>query len=313
MTKDIRAHSTTIEVSGAVPPEVTAGADVVLRVKISCTEGCDLHGLPVEITPPNGAVVASELITCDAGINETDDITLKAPQQVGEHVWGVAFAPPELDGVLHEAKPLSILVHIKPHMTSLAVWDIPSPVVMSEKFKIKVGAKSAAGCNLGGEDIEVCDDTGAVLGHGGLGDAPWPDTSALYWTEVELLAPDREGIVSWWVKFAATELESPHQGASSNFSVAIVKPPQHRLTVKVIEKETAAPIENALVRLGVYRAATDPSGLAEIKLPTGTYDLVVWKAGYEAPSQTVEVNDDVTLQVEALVAPEEDPDAAWLM
>ena len=313
MTKDVRPHSTTIELSGAVPSEVAAGADIVLRVKISCTEGCDLHGLPVEITPPDGAVVASELITCDAGINETADITLKTPQQVGEHVWSVAFAPPERDGVLHEAKPLSILVQTKPHMTSLAVWDIPSPVVMGEKFKIKVGAKSSTGCNLGGKDIEVCDDTGAVLAHASLGDAPWPDTSALYWTEVDLLAPDREGICSWSAKFAATELESPHEGASSNFSVAIVKPPQHRLTVKVIEKETAAPIENALVRLGVYRAATDPSGLADIKLPKGTYDLVVWKAGYEAPSQTVEVNDDVTLQVEALVVPEEDPDAAWLM
>src|SRR5437763_16973514 len=119
MAKDIRAHSTTIEVSGAVPPEVAAGAGIVLKVKVSCTEGCDLHGLPVEITPPNGAVVASELITCDAGINETADITLKAPQQVGEHVWTVAFAPSERDGVLHEAKPLSILVQTKPHMTSL--------------------------------------------------------------------------------------------------------------------------------------------------------------------------------------------------
>jgi uncharacterized membrane protein len=135
----------------------------------------------------------------------------------------------------------------------------------------------------------------------------------LYCADVDLLAPAEAGLCSWSVKFAAAELELPHDGASSNFSVAIVKPPQHRLTVKVIEKDTAAPIENAQVRLGVYRAATGPSGLADIKMPKGTYDLNVWKVGYEAPSQTVEVNDDVTVQIEVLVVPQENPDEAWLM
>ena len=313
MTKDVRTHSTKIEVSGDVPSEVAVGAEIILKVKVSCDAGCDLRGTPVKIAAPDGEAVMSELATCDAGINETADIALKAPQQVGEHVWSVAFAPREADGVLHEAKTIPVSVRTRPQATSLALWEIPSPVVMGERFGIKVGAKSAAGCKLDANEIEVCDASGTVVARADLGKMPWPGTSALFWTDVELLAPAEAGMSSWSVKFAAAELELPHEGASSNFSVAIVKPPQYRLTVKVVEKETAAPIENAQVRLGAYRAATDPSGLAEIKMPTGTYDLNIWKVGYEAPSTTVDVNEDVTVQVEVLVVPKEDPDAAWLM
>ena len=65
---------------------------------------------------------------------------------------------------------------------------------------------------------------------------PWPGTSALYWTEVEVMAPDQEGMFWYAVNFAATDVETPHDGASSKFSVAIVRPPEHRLTVEVLEK-----------------------------------------------------------------------------
>src|SRR5207244_254664 len=243
-------HSTTIELSGAVPSEVAVGADIILKVKVSCPAGCDLRGMPVKVTAPDGVAVASEIATCDAGINETADVTLKAPQQVGEHVLSVVFAPHEADGVLHEAKALPVSVRTRPHATSLAVWAVPSPVVMGERFGIKVGAKSAAGCKLDAKEIEVRDQTGAIIARANLGETPWPETSALFWTDVELLAPAEEGIFSWSVKFAAAEVEMPHEGASSNFSVVVVKPPQHRLTVNVIEKETAAPVENVQVRLG---------------------------------------------------------------
>jgi hypothetical protein len=128
-----------------------------------------------------------------------------------------------------------------------------------------------------------------------------------------LLAPVREGICAWSVKFTPADLELPHEPASSTFSVAIVRPPQHRLTIRVVEHETAAPIANAQLRLCVYRAATDLSGLAQIDLPGGVYDLTVWKVGYEAPGRTVELNGNASVEVEVLALPEENPDAAWLM
>jgi len=135
----------------------------------------------------------------------------------------------------------------------------------------------------------------------------------LYWTELDLVAPAQAGMFSWSVKFGASDLAVPHRDASSRFSIAIVQPPEHRLTVKVIEHETATPIENAQVRLGAYRAATGASGLAELMLPKGSYDLDVWKSGYEAPTTPVTVDADLAVEIAITALPEENPDAAWLM
>jgi hypothetical protein len=184
---------------------------------------------------------------------------------------------------------------------------------MGERFSIKVGAKSSAGCELNGKKVLVSDRSGAVIAQGSLQETPWPGTSALYWTDVEVPAPAQEGMFWCSVSFAAADIETPHEGASSKFSMAIVRPPEHRLTVEVFEKDTKAPIENAQVRLGAYRAATDLSGRAEVAMPKGTYDLTVWKVGYEAPGRTVDLHEDVSVQVEVAIVPPENPDAAWLM
>jgi hypothetical protein len=305
MTADLRTHATAIEVIG--PTEVAAGADFVVKVKVSCAAGCELEGMPVTVTDADGAAVASALGP------ETADVTLAAPRRVGEASWNVACGPRVSAGILHDAATVPVRVDVIPHATSLAVWAVPSPVVMGEEFGIKVGAKSSAGIALTGGSIEVCDEANVVVARGCLGATPLPGTSALFWSEIPLRAPASEGVHAWSVKFAPADLDLPHEPTSSTFSVAIVRPPQHRLTIKVIEQGTAAPIAHAQVRLGAYRAATDPSGLAEVDLPAGVYDLNVWKVGYEVPGQTVELNADVTVAIEVLRLPEENPDDAWTM
>ena len=60
---------------------------------------------------------------------------------------------------------------------------------------------------------------------------------------------------------------------------SVVARPDHTLTVKVASG--GVPIEEAIIRLGPYRATTDASGQAAIKLAKGRYELVVWKAGYD--------------------------------
>ena len=308
-----RTHSTTVELDEPVPAAVPVGSEIVLKLRVACPAGCDMRGAQVRVAAPDGMVLTSQLARCDAEINEIKDIMLKAPQSVGQHAWSVVFPPHETDGVLHLECSLAICVTTKPHQTSLAAWAIPSPVVMGGRFEIKVGAKSSGGCQMKGAAIEVCDESDEVVARGALQETPWPGTSALYWTPIELVAPAAEGLYSWSVRFAATDLQLPHDGALSRFSVAIVKPPEHRLAVRVIEKDTAVPIEDAQVRLGVYRATTDANGLAQFEAPKGNYALDVWKAGYVAPSVGVEVNEGISIDVEAVPVPEEDPDAAWLM
>ena len=173
--------------------------------------------------------------------------------------------------------------------------------------QIKVGAKSSGACELQGAQVEVQDETGARIGVGTLGETPWVDTGALYWTEVDLAAPMKEGVVSWSVRFAPAAQKIPHDGSAAEFSFATVRPPEHSVTVKVVEKGTGVPIADAQVRVGAHRASTDESGLATLKTSSGTYDVVAWKGGYQSPSMTVAVTEDVGVQIEAAVIPKVDP------
>ena len=43
----------------------------------------------------------------------------------------------------------------------------------------------------------------------------------------------------------------PHEDASATFSFWTARPPDHRVTVTVLERDTEAPLENVQVRLGV--------------------------------------------------------------
>jgi len=185
------------------------------------------------------------------------------------------------------------------------VWSVPSPVRMADRFTIMVGAKSSGGCDLSGARIEVHDDADAKVGDGILGDTPWPGTDALYWTEIAVAAPSRDGTLCWNVEFAAADLALPHLGASVEFSFTSVKPPEHSVTVHVTEHATAAPVEAAQIALGPYRTETDQAGSARIDVPNGTYDLAVWKAGFEACSKAVEVTADVSVRFELTRLPEE--------
>ena len=320
MTKDAATqsttHSTAMELCEPVPPELPVGGEFLVQVKLACPAGCDLSGLPLLVSGPGGQVTTIEPRFDQEHAPEEAalrDITLKAPPQVGQHVWSIRFPAHESGGVRHAECALPVAVRTKPHATSLAVWGIPSPVVMGERFSVKVGAKSAAGCELSGRKIQLSDQSGRVLAQGSLQENPWPGTSALYWTELKVPAPGQEGMFWCTVNFAAADIETPHDASWSKFSIAIVRPPEHRLTIEVLEKDTKTPIEDAQIRLGAYGAATDPSGRAEVALPNGSYELTVWKVGYDTPGLTVDIHEDVSVQVEAVIVPPENPDAAWLM
>lgn len=179
---------------------------------------------------------------------------------------------------------------------------------MNRPFRVKVGVKCSATCLLAGQLIEIYDEAGNPVGKSRLDETPWPGTSALYVADVELAAPSTEGIALWSARFAAAESGLPHDQASATFSFRTARAPEHRVTVQVTDKETEAPLENAEVRLGLYRTSTDARGLANLDVPEGVYDLEAWKAGYAMLTRTVQVGRDLMIQVEALFSPEKDPD-----
>src|SRR3954470_14271982 len=300
-------HSTAIELREAAPAEVTAGSELMLKIKLTCAADCDLHSLPLTIKGPGDTAA-------EAGqINDSGEVALRIPPKLGPQSFTIAFGPHESDDIRHEPCALSLTVNAIPYGTSLAVWDIPSPIVKGERFTIKVGAKSAANAELTGLEVAVFDNSDKVAAHGRLRDTPWPGTAALYWDEVELTAPTEEGLSKWSVRFAADGLALPHDGTAAEFSAVVSRPPEHRLTVKVIEQKSKEPIADVQVRLGPFRGATDPTGMAEVMMPKGRYDLHVWKTAYEAPAHSIEIKGDLSVEVEAVFVPEEDPDNAWTM
>jgi hypothetical protein len=310
-TKKARIHETNLELTQSVPPEVPVGAEIAVKVKAWCPAGCDLSGGSVTVKAAKQTVATAKLTEWIDGRSATSGLTIKVPGQLGEYAWNILVPRRKIRGVVHARSALPISVRTIPHATSLAVVN-PSPVVMGSAFKIKVGAKSTGACELRGAQVEIRDETGARVGVGTLGDTPWAETSALYWTEVDLAAPMKEGVVSWSARFAPSALEIPHDGSSAEFSFAAVRPPEHSVTVKVIERDSGVPIADAQVRVGAYRASTDESGLAKLNTSSGTYDVVAWKGGYQSPSMTVAVTEDVGVQIEAVAIPKEDPDTRWM-
>ncbi len=217
-----------------------------------------------------------------------------------------------------------------PHPTSIAVWDVPSPVVAGSRFTVTVGVKCPAACSLTGRPIVVRDAAGAEVGRGRLGSQPAPGTRALYAASVALAAPVEAGVHAWTATFpaagsgappaaeggtaapqppeTAAPPEAPHAEAQATFSFRAAERPEHRVTVTVCDQQTEAPLAQVEVHLGPYSAATDARGRARVEVPAGRYDLYVRKAGYAPHTGGVAVTGDVALRVAVAPAPDVDPD-----
>ena len=305
MTEEVQSHQTNTEMIQSAPPEVDAGTDIALKFKVSCPSACDLRGKTVRVSAQDSAVATEvALAGFEEEINETDEFTVKAPIELGACTWSVVFPAQEVGGVLHEESSTPVVFTVKPHSTSIAVWDVPSPIAFNDKFKIKVGVKCSAECNLLDKEIRICDQERKKVATGALGGVPWPGTSALYWAETELEAPGAEGYHQWRVTFPKPDLELPHEEASYHFAFRTARPPEHVVTVEVTDKRTKTPIKGARVALHSsgtqYTSRTDDGGVARVSVPQGGCELRVLTHGYKELETTVEVASDVVVKAELL-------------
>jgi len=191
------------------------------------------------------------------------------------------------------------------HEISLAVWDVASPLAVNTSSKIKVGAKCSAGCELTGQDIEIRNEAEITIACGKLGSVPWPGTTALYWTQVDVMSPTHAGTHTWAAVLPPLSLEAPHATVSLPFNLITVPPPQRTVIVEVVEKDTGSPVDDVEVRFSMYRASTDKMGVAKVRLPDGIFELAIWKLGYHGVSKSIEVVRDVRIQLTIKALPEE--------
>jgi hypothetical protein len=307
MDKKHRPSQIEIALKAAVPT-VYAGAAYSLTALLKWPEGVSREGATFFVKDGKRTIEEGALPE-SAGDDGTVTFALRAPDEVKEHHQSLVVASAD-EGERAEGV-LPFVLKTIPHETSLAVWDIPSPVVRGAKFELKAGAKCAASCGLAGKMIEIRDEADKVIGSGRLGDAVLAGTSALYFTTIELKGARKLGLIEWSASFAPSELKLPHGGAASRFTFVTVAEPEHAVSVKVVNKETKAPIAGAQVRLGVYRAVTDETGAAKVAVPKGKFPLVVTRPGYAIPERNVNVAKDIRVRIAAEKLPEENPYALW--
>jgi hypothetical protein len=200
--------------------------------------------------------------------------------------------------------------HDRPNAISLAVWDVPMPVVAGEKFSIKIGAKSASGRALAGR-VEVIDSSGTVVATGTLGGAPWPETEALYWAALDVQAL-AQPFAEYAVRFIPDPREPAYDALATRFSVATTAKPEHKLTVKVTEQDTAAALGGVEIRLGPFRARTDATGRAELRVCNGEYQLQLCRTAHIAAPKPINIKGDASVELTMLHVPEDHPDARWV-
>jgi len=187
----------------------------------------------------------------------------------------------------------------EPHAAELTVWDVPSATVAGERFKVSVGVRCSAGCDLGGRELSILDHEGSVVGTVKLGHDVWPGTESLYFAEVEARAPLEAGSHQWEAKMAGWEdAELPHESGSFSLVVRVVSPPDCEVTVRAVDREKQTPITGARVVMHPYRAVTDENGIAKIKVTRGPYDILVSGAQYLPVCTSVEVTADMITSAE---------------
>ncbi len=195
---------------------------------------------------------------------------------------------------------------VETHMTSMAVWNVPLPVLVGRTFRIAVGVKCLKGCDLTGAEIRVYDDTLAPVATGVLGGIPLSTIEGLYCAEVELRAPDTVGTCQWTVESVIPGAVA-HTDTRYVFAFATVKPPEHMITVHVTDKEKKSPIQNAKVILQPYSGYTDESGTVQIGATAGEHKLWIPKVGKYSTFRTtvrVDANGIVEAELEKASPPE---------
>jgi hypothetical protein len=178
------------------------------------------------------------------------------------------------------------------HDTSVAVWDIPSPVVRDRPCCVKVGLACSGGCALNGYEITVHDTDGTLLSAARLSDTAWPGSDALYWAHVELPALGPEGRRNLQVR-----CNEDRHSVSAPFSFTIAGQPEHAVRIVAIDAASGAPIDRVELRLGAFRATTGDDGIATVAVPGGAYEVILWKVGYQASPVTIAVSEDVRVAV----------------
>ena len=150
--------------------------------------------MAMQIVAPDGTVTTCAFVAHDGASSETGDITLHMPRQVGEHVWRFVLPAHDIAGIHHDEARLALTI---PDQAARApAWRCGrcrprSWRASGSRSRSAPSRRPAAGSPAAASKSAMRRTPWSARGT--LGETPWPGTSALYWTEIELTAPAGDG------------------------------------------------------------------------------------------------------------------------
>ena len=280
MTGEPQPHPTSVAVWGA-PSPVVAASRFTVTVGVKCSAACRLAGHPVVIRDGTGRDLGRGVLGAEpaAGTRAlyAAAVALTAPRRPGVHAWTAAFpVAAESPPAVTTAQPEPAAATTAPHHEAASTPNHEGPSASHERHE--AGSAPPAGASAAPRH-----DAEAAPRH----PAPPPDEAAS--------APQ-------------------HAAAACTFSFRTVEHPGNAVTVAVVDRDTQAPLANADVHLGTYRASTDADGRARVDVSTGEYELYVRSPGYLPYSEPVTVTGDAALVVAAARVSDADldDDQVWM-
>jgi hypothetical protein len=286
------------------PDVVDAGAELTLQAKVLCSPACDLRGHTLLVNDQAGGEASRvEFTEFDGVTNATREFVVKAPVKPGEYTW-LAVSPAVVrEGVSYMEASTPISFSVKPHTMYVVAWDIPSAVVVGERFRMKVGIKCSSECRPTNRNFAIYDHEGTEVARRTLSGDRWPGTTGLYVAEVELTAPRKEGLYTWTVKGGESDVGIPHAEGSNSFGITVVSHPEYLVTVEAVDKATQTPLSGARVVMHPYKTVTNERGVAEVRVARGAYKLFVSQTSYTTFGLPVDVTADMTARAELDLEP----------
>jgi hypothetical protein len=293
----------------ATPDNVDAGAVMMLRAEVSSSPQSDLRGHQLAIKDQSGADVGVlELTDFDGEARSSGTLKINAPFQTGEYVWSLFCPAHSTQDISYPEISADVSFVVRPHAIRVLAWDVPTAVVGGEAFKMKIGIKCSSECQLANEklgikDFQVLNHEGVEVATGEISGEVWPETTGLFFNEIELDAPSAEGLYNWTVTCSGANGSVAHAEGTATFGLRVVGQPEHLISVEAIDRATQAPLGGARIVLHPYATVSDERGIAQIRVAKGAYQLFVARTAYLTFGQPVEVAADMTIRAELDLEP----------
>jgi hypothetical protein len=281
------------------PERPDAGASFDVTVTVDVPDAAATTDLIAVLVDQDG----EELATAPLGYDDeaklgVAKLAAHAPESPGDHRWTVILR----DGTSEDGETLAQEAadfEVGAHRIRPTVWGLPSAVEAAGTFRVSVGLRCTSTCHSAGWSFVVRDEEGADILTGCVGDEPAPRTEALHFAEIELPAPDKEGLHIWHIVPLCPEDGLPHTAQATEVRLNVVPRAEHVIRVRAIDASSGQPVEKAKVVAHPFRTFTDSEGRAELAVPRGTYTVFVSGRRYFPVRNVVDVEQEDTVEIVA--------------